>query len=43
MVRRELIRAKSQNSTSTAPRPMSVFMRRKATLSHSSPGGNSGA
>ena len=43
MVRSELTRAKSQNSTSTAPRPISVFMRRNATLSHSSPFGNSGA
>ena len=43
MVRSELTRAKSQNSTSTAPRPISVFMRRNATFSQSIPGGNSGA
>ena len=31
----ELTRAKSQNSTSIAPRPINVFMRRKATFSQS--------
>ena len=42
-MRSEFTRAKSQNSTSTAPRPSSVFIRRKATFSHSSRGGELGS
>src|SRR5918999_369789 len=42
-VRSELIRAWSQNSTSTAWRPICLSIRRKATFSQSSRGGNSGA
>src|SRR3954470_15510697 len=43
MVRSELTRAKSQNSTSSACRPSSLSTRTNGEFSHSMPEGNSGA